>query len=240
MANMVQLDDQYTQQIPLAQSLCAWVEHWSVLRIFVCTCNKVCLIPFLIPFFRKRTDLLAPLTDLVSECGTTKSTKKKGTKKSPWHWDFIHQTAFESIKTMIARDVVLAYPDFSNKFVIYTNTSKRQLGAVITQDNRPIAFFSRKLNSAQSKYSITKLELLSIVEKLKEFKGMLLGQKNEVYTDHINLTRDALGMTSDQAYRWRLIIEEYSPDIIYIKGINNTVADAIIRLDYNPALNRQS
>jgi hypothetical protein len=50
MANMVQLDDQYTQQIPLAQSLCAWVEHWSVLRMFVCTCNKVCLIPFLIPF----------------------------------------------------------------------------------------------------------------------------------------------------------------------------------------------
>jgi len=80
---------------------------------------------------------------------------------------------------MIARDVVLAYPDFSKRLVIYTDASKRQFGAVITQDNRPIAFFSRKLNSAQSKYSITKLELLSIVETLKEFKGMLLGQKIE-------------------------------------------------------------
>ena len=117
--------------------------------------------------------------------------RKKGQKKAPWHWDDIHQTAFESIETMIARDVVLAYPDFSNFFVLYTNASKRQLGAVITQDNRPLAFFSRKLNSAQSKYSITKLELLSIVKTLKEFKGMLFGQRVEVYTDNINLTLDA-------------------------------------------------
>ena len=141
---------------------------------------------------------------------------------------------------MIARDIVLAYPDFSKKFVIYTDASQRQLGAVITQDNRPIAFFSRKLNSAQQKYSITELELLSIVETLKEFKGMLFGQKIEVWTDHINLTRDALGMTSDRVFRWRLLIEEYGPDIRYIKGVDNTVADAISRLDYNPALNRHA
>ena len=120
--------------------------------------------------------MLAPPTDLVGECGTTKTTKKKGTKKASWHWDDIHQQAFESIKAMIARDIVLAYPDFTKKFVIYTDASQRQLGAVITQDNRPIAFFSRKLTPPQTKYSITELELLSIEELLKEFKGMLFGQ----------------------------------------------------------------
>ena len=78
------------------------------------------------------------------------------------------------------------------------------------------------------------------METLKEFKGMLLGQEIEVYTDHINLTRDALGMTSDRVYRWRLLIEEYGPTIMYIKGIDNTVADAVSRLDYNPALNRHA
>ena len=190
--------------------------------------------------WEKRTDLLSPLTDLVGECGTAKSTKKKGTKKAPWHWDDIHQKAFESIKTMIARDIVLAYPDFTKKFVIYTDASKRQLGAVITQDNRPLAFFGRKLNGAQQKYNITELELLSIVETLKEFKGMLFGQEIEIYTDHINLTRDALGLTSDRVFRWRLLIEEYGPKIMYIKGIDNTVADAISRLDYNPAMNRHA
>ena len=122
-----------------------------------------------------------------------------------------------------------AYP-----FVIYTDASTQQLGAVITQNNRPIAFFSRKLSDAQTRYSITELELLAIVETLKEFKGMLWGQKLKVYTDHKNLTRDALGMTSDRVYRWRLILEEYGPEIVYIKGIHNTVADAISRLEYTP------
>ncbi len=44
-----------------------------------------------------------------------------------------------------------------------------QLGAMITQDNRPIAFFSRKLFETQAKYSVTKIKLLAIVETLKEF-----------------------------------------------------------------------
>ena len=66
---------------------------------------------------------------------------------------------------------------------------------------------------------------------------MLWGQKLVVYTDHQNLMRDALGLTSDRVYRWRLILEEYGPEIVYIKGIDNTVADAISRLQYTPALN---
>ena len=49
----------------------------------------------------------------------------------------------------------------------------KQLGAVITQGNKPIAFFSRKLTETQQRYSVTKIELLAIVETLKEFKGML-------------------------------------------------------------------
>ena len=41
-----------------------------------------------------------------------------------------------------------------------------------------------------------------------------------------------LGLTSDRVYRWRLLLEEFGPEIVYIKGIHNTVADAISRLDY--------
>jgi hypothetical protein len=61
-------------------------------------------------------------------------------------------------------------------FDIYTDASATQLGAVIAQDNRPIAFFSRKLSKTQQKYSVTEIELLAIVETLKEFKGMLWGK----------------------------------------------------------------
>ena len=49
--------------------------------------------------------------------------------------------------------------------------------------------------------------------------------------------RDALGLTSDRVYCWWLLLEEYAPKIIYIKGIHNTVADAILRLEYDPKLN---
>ncbi len=52
--------------------------------------------------------------------------------------------------------MVFAYPDYSKVFEIYTDASSKQLGAVITQDNRPIAFFSQKLSDMQCKYSITK------------------------------------------------------------------------------------
>jgi hypothetical protein len=145
--------------------------------------------------------MLAPLTDLVGECGETKTTRMNKTKKKPWRWDSVHQQAFDDVKTAIAKKTVLAYPDFLKPFEIYTDASSMQLGAVITQDNRPIAFFSRKLSETQQKYSVTEIELLAMVETMKEFKGMLWGQDIKVYTDHKNLTRDALGLTSDRVYR---------------------------------------
>ncbi len=105
-------------------------------------------------------------------------------------------------------------------FEIYTDATAIQLGAVIAEDNRPIAFFSRKLFETQQKYVVTEIELLKIVETLKEYKGMLWGQDIKVFTDHKNLTRDALGLTSNRVYHWQLLLEEYAPKIIYIKGIH--------------------
>ncbi len=95
------------------------------------------------------------------------------TKKQPWRWDPIHQQACDNVKATIAKEIVSAYPDFLKPFKIYMDVSSMQLGALITQDNRPIAFFSRKLSEMQQKYSVTEIELLAMVETLKEFKGML-------------------------------------------------------------------
>jgi hypothetical protein len=186
----------------------------------------------------RRSNMLAPLTSLVGECSQTKSTRAKGTKKVPWHWDEVHQRAFNHVKATIAKDVVLACPDFSKVFKIYTDASSKQLGAVITLDNRPIMFFSQKFSDPQRKYSVTKIELLAIVETWKKFKGMLWGQQIKVFTDHANLMRDALSLTLYRVYRWRILLEEYRPEIIYIKGIHNTMADAVLRLEYDPSVNK--
>ncbi len=94
----------------------------------------------------RRSEMLAPLTDLVGECGETKTTRMNKAKKKPWRWDPIHQQTFNNVKAAIAKETVLAYLDILKPFEIYTDASSMQLGAVITQDNRPIAFFSRKLS----------------------------------------------------------------------------------------------
>ncbi len=96
--------------------------------------------------------MLAPLTDLIAECGETKSTKCTGTKKSPWYWNETHQKAFYDIKKTVGREVMLAYPDYSKPFEIYTDASTRQLGAAVVQNNRSIAFLV--VNYAMHKHNI--------------------------------------------------------------------------------------
>ncbi len=59
-----------------------------------------------------------------------------------------------------------------------------------------------------------------------------------MFTDHANLMRDAPCLTWDRVYQWRLLLEKYGPVIVYIKGIHNTIADAVSWLEYDPSVNR--
>ena len=67
------------------------------------------------------------------------------------------------------------------------------------------------------------------METLKEFRNILLGQKLIIHTDHKNLTYEK--HVSDRVMRWHLFLEEYGPDIRYIKGEHNIIADALSWLD---------
>jgi hypothetical protein len=104
----------------------------------------------------RRSEILAPLTHLTS-------------KDVPFQWTNIEQQAFDKIKAIVCHEVLLSYPDFNKPFHIHTDASHYQLGAVISQDNHPIAFYSQKLQLAQVRYNTTERELLSIIETLKEF-----------------------------------------------------------------------
>ena len=64
-----------------------------------------------------------------------------------------------------------------------------------------------------------------------------MGTVITVYTDHKDLIQEALGLTSNRVYQWRLLLEEYGPNIVHIKGIHNTVTNAISQLDYGPVSN---
>ena len=138
----------------------------------------------------KRSHLLAPLSALTSS-------------KVKWNWTDKCQLAFEDMKELIARETLLTYPDFNKPFEIHTDASQILLGACISQEGKPVAFYSRKLNPAQTRYTTTERELLSIVEALKEFRNILLGQQIIVHTDHENLTYKKFN--SDRVMRWRLL-----------------------------------
>jgi hypothetical protein len=135
------------------------------------------------------------------------------------------------MKAIMAKETLVTFPDFTKEFEIHTNASKLQLGACISQGGKPVAFYSHKLQPAQTRYTTTERELLLIVETLKEFRNILLGQKIKVHTDHENLTYK--NFNSDRVMRWRLYIEEYSPDLNYIKGTHNVVTDALSQLEIN-------
>ena len=172
-----------------------------------------------------RSHILTPLTELTA--GKGKNTKV--------NWTDVHETAFNEIKRIIASETLLAYPDFSKKFIIHSDASDFQLGAVIMQEDdggvlRPLAFYTRKLNSAQKNYTTTEKELLSIVETLNEFRNILLGYEIDVYTDHKNLTFGTDDNSSQRRKRWESLVQEFGINIIHIPGADNTVADALSRL----------
>jgi len=109
---------------------------------------------------------------------------------------------------MVIKETLLNYPDWSKPFDIHTNLSDYQLNAVISQEGKPIDFYSRKLNKAQRNYTTTEKELLSTVETVKEFSNILFGYKNLVHSATIS--------QSQRVMRWRLILEEFGPDNIHI------------------------
>jgi len=100
----------------------------------------------MINFYRdlciRRSEILAHLTEL-----TSKTTK--------WQWADRKERAFQTIKKVLSKEVLLAYPNSDKEFQIHTDDSHTQLGAVISQEGTPIAFYSRKLSPTQQRYTTT-------------------------------------------------------------------------------------
>ena len=95
-------------------------------------------------------------------------------KQAKWNWSKEYQKVFDTIKKLISRDTLLSSPNFNEPFEINTDASNLQLGSVISQQGKPIAFYGIKFNPAQVNYTITECESLSIVETIRELRSTLL------------------------------------------------------------------
>ena len=80
---------------------------------------------------------------------------------------------------MVSAETLLSYPDWKIPFTVHTYASYKQLGAVVSHNNKPIAFFSRRLIKTQRKYTTTEKGILVIVKFLKQFQGIIFGYDDD-------------------------------------------------------------
>ncbi|GFW53838.1 retrovirus-related Pol polyprotein from transposon opus [Trichonephila clavipes] len=171
----------------------------------------------------------APLHDLL------KGAKKKDRRKVHWTDD---TRSFEKCKTELAEAALLSFPRSGLPLSLCTDASDFAVGAVLQQlENeswKPIAFYSKKLNETQTRYSTYDRELLGIYLSVKHFKHLLEGNDFVIYTDHKPLTfafKQKNEKASPRQQRQLQYISEFSCKIQHVLGKDNVVADALSRID---------
>lgn len=173
-------------------------------------------------FIPNYANLAGPLTDLMR-------------KSAKFTWSADAQNAFEKLKECLCSAPILSHADFQRPFVIQCDASTSGIGGVLYQLDdsgleHPIAYVSKKLNSAQRNYSITELECLAAVESIKRFRAYVEGHPFKVITDHASLKwllnqKDLSGRLA----RWSLKLQAFDFSIEHRKGKLNIVPDALSR-----------
>jgi hypothetical protein len=152
---------------------------------------------------------------------------RKGEKPPPFQWASEMQKAFNQMKALMAADVLCAYPDHNKPFHIFMDASDYQLGAFIMQEDKPVAYYSKKLNNTQMNYATIDKELLCVFAALRTFCSMLLGAELHVHTDHKNIL--SINDLSQQCLCWISYVDEYGPELQYEEGPHNVIADTFSR-----------
>jgi hypothetical protein len=144
------------------------------------------------------------------------------------------QESVKWCKDKLSTAPILQFPDFDKGFVLTTDASTTAVGAVLSQTqeegDRPVAFASRRLTPAETRYSTIERELLGVVWAVEHFRSYLLGRKFLIKTDHKPLVWvEKLRETSARICRWKEILAAYNFDIVHTRGVDNVVADYLSR-----------
>src|SRR3954465_8518309 len=136
----------------------------------------------------------------------------------------------EFVQKRLSQAPILTSADPSKTFEVTTDASDYVIGAVLSQDGKPIAFKSRQMSPAEKNYAVHEKELLAIVHALKIWHYYLEGQEFNVIMDHQSLqylqTQDKLNR---RQARWVELLQAYHFNILYKPGKTNVVADALSR-----------
>lgn len=159
-------------------------------------------------------------------------------KNSTFIWDDNCENSFNYLKKSLINSPILKYPDFEKQFCITTDASDISCGAILSQNynnvQHPIAYASRTFTKGERNKSVIERELAAIHWALQYFKPYIYGTKFLIKTDHRPLTYlFSMKNPSSKLVRMRLDLEEFDFTIEYIKGSNNSGADALSRIDFD-------
>ena len=153
-------------------------------------------------------------------------------KKDAFSWTPEATKAFEHLQEVMRQAPVLATPDFTKTFIVECDASGNGIGAILMQDERPIAFESRPIKGKFLRKAIYEKEMLAILHALKKWRPYLLGRHFEVKIDHDSLKYFLEQiLSSEEQQKWVTKMLGYDFEIIYKKGKQNVVADALSRKD---------
>jgi hypothetical protein len=108
-------------------------------------------------------------------------------KKNAFTWGPKQQTAFTTLKTVMSNPPLLALPNFSLPFTLETDACATGLGAVLMQNSKPLAYFSKCLGPNNMTKSVYEKEAMAILEALKKWRHYFLGNQLIIRTDQSSL-----------------------------------------------------
>jgi hypothetical protein len=125
---------------------------------------------------------------------------------------------------------VLVLPDFQKTFQVKCDASGYAVGGVLSQDDRPVAYYSEKLDDAKLKYSTYDKEFYAIVQALKKWRHYLIPKEFVLYSDNHALQFVSQQEKLNQKHaKWVEYMQNFTFVIKHISGTANKVADALIQ-----------
>nr|ABF94845.1 retrotransposon protein, putative, unclassified [Oryza sativa Japonica Group] len=152
-------------------------------------------------------------------------------KKKAFLWTDAAQLAFDQLKTAMSNTPMLALPNFQLPFTLETDACAYGLGAVLSQQGHPIAYYSKTLGPVNQKLSIYEKEFLAIMMAVDKWRCYLQRGPFIIKTYHkilCHLDDQILGTELQQKAMTKLMGLQYS--FQYKRGVNNIVADALSRM----------
>ena len=156
-------------------------------------------------------------------------------KNAKFVWTSEHQENFEHLRDCLCSMPVLRHPDFKKDFEVHTDACTNSIAGILMQRGKdnipyPVAYFSRKLRSEETKYPVIELEALAIIASIKNFHYYLYGRKFTIVTDHMPLRTVFENQTKNaRISRWALFMQEYDFDCKYKSGKIHHLPDALSR-----------